>query len=313
MSLATDAAVRALTIRGSPETTHIASSLWRDCTDKINTALHCPFVRSLADGSLPKYGFACNPSSCRSAEADIVATSLDGSGLYVCTACRHAFQHYVSQDAFFLKAFAQAYALALCQTTDAQERQTLQDLLQGVDKELEMHKAYAKVCLYAAHLISCGMCYTYTFVKDNINLLQTWGVRLTQMHKPGPATQSYVDFLLNTALHQVSLNEHNIYCNCQCTKDGWQKPDLVCDLQSLPCILAAMIPCLRLYAYIGCQLRAAALAAPAVIRAQAPYSSWIKEYSSDAILALPACIEALLDKLAPVVPYGESHPWMLCI
>ena len=66
-----------------------------------------------------------------------------------------------------------------------------------------------------------------------------------------------------------------------------------------------MIPCTRLYAYIGCQLRAAALAAPAIIRAQGPYASWIKEYSSDAFLLLPASKEALLDDLGAAVPYGK--------
>ena len=66
-----------------------------------------------------------------------------------------------------------------------------------------------------------------------------------------------------------------------------------------------MIPCTRLYAYIGCQLRAAALAAPSVIRARGPYASWIKEYSSDAFLELPASKEALLDKLGLEVPYSE--------
>lgn len=76
-------------------------------------------------------------------------------------------------------------------------------------------------------------------------------------------------------------------------------------LQSLACILAAMTPCTRLYAYVGCQLRAAALAAPGVIRAEGPYASWIKEYSSDAFLALPASKEALLDKLASPQEYGE--------
>lgn len=66
-----------------------------------------------------------------------------------------------------------------------------------------------------------------------------------------------------------------------------------------------MVPCTRLYAHIGCQLRAAALAAPGKIRAQGPYASWIKEYSSDAFLAVPAAKEALLDKLAHREPYGE--------
>lgn len=75
--------------------------------------------------------------------------------------------------------------------------------------------------------------------------------------------------------------------------------------QSLPCILAAMVPCTRLYAYIGCQLRAAALSATGLSWAQGPYASWIKEYSSDAFLALPAAKEALLDKLASSEEHGK--------
>lgn len=59
--------------------------------------------------------------------------------------CRQTFQHYVAQDAFFLKAFAQAYALALGQTQVPEERSTLQVLLNGVDAELDLHKGYAKV------------------------------------------------------------------------------------------------------------------------------------------------------------------------
>ena len=77
-------------------------------------------------------------------------------------------------------------------------------------------------------------------------------------------------------------------------------------MQSLPCILAAMIPCNRLYAYIGCQLRAAALAAPGVIRGAGPYASWIKQYSSDEFLELPASKEALLDKLGSSAQQGDS-------
>ena len=69
-----------------------------------------------------------------------------------------------------------------------------------------------------------------------------------------------------------------------------------------------MIPCTRLYAYIGCQLRAAALAAPSIIRAQGPYAAWIKEYSSDGFLELPASKEALLDDLGTEVPYGRYEP-----
>ncbi|DBA77723.1 TPA: hypothetical protein ACH3X2_008416 [Trebouxia sp. C0005] len=208
-----DAIVLALGGRGPPESTGIAAALWLDSAAHVASALHSPFVRSLADGSLPK----------------------------------QTFQHYVAQDAFFLKAFAQAYALALGQTQVPEERSTLQVLLNGVDAELDLHKGYAK----------------------------SWGVRLGQMQVPTATTKSYIDMLLDVALHQ-----------------------------SLPCILAAMVPCTRLYAYIGCQLRAAAMAAPNTIRARGPYGSWIKEYSSDAFLGLPASKEALLDKLGSSVPYG---------
>ena len=68
--------------------------------------------------------------------------------------CRQAFQHYVGQDAFFLKAFAQAYALALVQTTDSEERNTLQTLLAGVDQELKLHQAYAKVLSFAIYCMN---------------------------------------------------------------------------------------------------------------------------------------------------------------
>ena len=63
--------------------------------------------------------------------------------------CRSAFQHYVAQDAFFLKAFAQAYALAMAQTADPEQLKTLQTLLAGVHQELEMHQGFAKVLNFA--------------------------------------------------------------------------------------------------------------------------------------------------------------------
>ena len=60
---------------------------------------------------------------------------------------RRAFQHYIAEDAFFLKAFSQAYALALAQTHDSDHRNTLQTLLAGVEQELKLHQGYAEVRL----------------------------------------------------------------------------------------------------------------------------------------------------------------------
>ena len=51
----------------------------------------------------------------------------------------------MAQDSFFLKAFAQAYALAMAQAADDDMRHDLQNLLDGVHQELQMHQGYAKV------------------------------------------------------------------------------------------------------------------------------------------------------------------------
>ena len=49
-----DAIVLALGGRGSPESVGIAADLWQDSANEVAFALHSPFVKSLADGSLPK-------------------------------------------------------------------------------------------------------------------------------------------------------------------------------------------------------------------------------------------------------------------
>ena len=55
----------------------LADRLWSDNSELAQAALAHPFVRGLANGGLP----------------------------------RNAFQFYVAQDAFFLEAFARAYAV----------------------------------------------------------------------------------------------------------------------------------------------------------------------------------------------------------
>src|SRR5262249_41690512 len=68
--------------------------------------LHHPFVRGLADGTLEP----------------------------------EAFRRYVAQDAYFLNAFARAYALAAGEETLV----SLCELLNGVLRELQLHAGYAK-------------------------------------------------------------------------------------------------------------------------------------------------------------------------
>ena len=49
-----DAALLALEGRGFPENAGIATALWQDSSKEIAAALHSPFVKGLADGSLPR-------------------------------------------------------------------------------------------------------------------------------------------------------------------------------------------------------------------------------------------------------------------
>jgi thiaminase/transcriptional activator TenA len=85
-----------------------------------------------------------------------------------------------------------------------------------------------------------------------------WGVDL---HPPAdPATSAYTDFLLAVAA-----------------------------LEPVGHIVAAMTPCMRLYAYLGEQLAAHT-------KPDSPYREWVEAYSSTEFEALAQRLEALLDR-----------------
>ena len=84
--------------------------LWQQNTHLAEACLHHPFVRGLADGTLYP----------------------------------EAFRRYVAQDAFFLNAFARAYALAAARSQDGETLISLCELLNGVLRELQLHAGYAK-------------------------------------------------------------------------------------------------------------------------------------------------------------------------
>lgn len=87
----------------------LAGELWTANADLAAEALAHPFVRGLADGSLPERLFA----------------------------------GYVAQDAFFLEAFARGYALGVAHSPDRSGVEAFADLLQGVREELRLHDGYA--------------------------------------------------------------------------------------------------------------------------------------------------------------------------
>jgi thiaminase (transcriptional activator TenA) len=84
-------------------------ALWQANQDISATCLHHPFVRGIADGSLPQNSFA----------------------------------YYVGQDAFFLGAFARAYSIAAAKAPDWEGFEILHNLGTGVLKELRLHQGYA--------------------------------------------------------------------------------------------------------------------------------------------------------------------------
>jgi thiaminase/transcriptional activator TenA len=112
-----------------------AKQLWAGNEDLAEACLEHPFVQGIADGSL----------------------------------ARTSFQIYVGQDAFFLEAFARAYALALAKSPDRAGMTQFKDLVLGVFDELTLHEKYA----------------------------QRWAIDLAP--EPLPATRAYTDFLLSTA------------------------------------------------------------------------------------------------------------------
>ncbi|SFT90917.1 thiaminase (transcriptional activator TenA) [Geodermatophilus amargosae] len=114
----------------------LSAGLWVGSADLASAALASPFVTGIADGTLPHERFA----------------------------------GYVAQDAFFLEAFARAYALGVAHSRDRSTLEAFADLLAGVREELRLHDGYAA----------------------------RWGIDLAAV-SPAPATLAYTEFLLATA------------------------------------------------------------------------------------------------------------------
>ncbi len=176
----------------------LARQLWTANEDWAQRILAHGFVRGLGDGSLP-------PAS---------------------------FKAYVAQDAYFLEAFARAYAFCLANGNSRDDVYGFSELIAGVVDELRLHKGFA----------------------------ERWQVDLGGV-SPVAATTAYVDFLLTTA-RRGGLGE----------------------------TIAAMTPCMRLYAFLGRAL-AAGKVAPL-------YGEWVRTYADPGFEALAARLEELLDQHA---------------
>jgi thiaminase/transcriptional activator TenA len=114
----------------------LARTLWAANKDWADRILANRFVQGLGDGSLPV----------------------------------DSFKRYVAQDAYFLEAFARAYAFCLAHGKTRDDLHGFAELIGGVLEELKLHKSYA----------------------------ERWQVDLTGV-TPIAATKAYVDFLLSVA------------------------------------------------------------------------------------------------------------------
>jgi thiaminase/transcriptional activator TenA len=85
-------------------------TLWNENAELVRRCLEHPFVRGLADGTLN----------------------------------RAVFRHYVAQDAFFLRTFLKAYALAAAKCDDFEGAQIFHELMSGVLDELKLHASYSR-------------------------------------------------------------------------------------------------------------------------------------------------------------------------
>ena len=179
------------------------ASLWQQSGDIAQRILEHRFVRGLADGTLD----------------------------------RDVFRRYLAQDAFFLRAFFKAYALAAAKCNEFSQARVFHDLMTGVLDELQLHESYSA----------------------------TLGIDLDVV-EPYVETAAYTDFLMRVAWHG-----------------------------HLAEIIAAMVPCMRVYRYLGTEVAAS-------LRPDHPYEQWIKIYSGDDFGRLCARLESLLDEIASNSP-----------
>ncbi len=114
----------------------LSHKLWRENRDLAERIYRHPFVQALGSGELPL----------------------------------QQFRAYIAQDAFFLEAFARAYALAMAHSPDREGLFTFYELLGGGLQELNLHSGYAR----------------------------KWGANIHDV-TPMVATTAYTSFLLETA------------------------------------------------------------------------------------------------------------------
>ncbi|XAR61044.1 Aminopyrimidine aminohydrolase [Bertholletia excelsa] len=165
-----------------------------------------------------------------------------------------SFVHFISQNVYFLKAFSQAYELAEECADDDEDKTAIRKLRKRVLKKLDTHD----------------------------DLVREWGFELPSESIADKARVKYTDFLLATASGRVGEKFTGKIAT------PFEKTKLAAYT------LAAMGPCLRLYAFISKQI----LDLQDSEQSNHIYKKWINDLSSQNYEATALQIEDLLDKLS---------------
>ncbi|KAJ0404297.1 hypothetical protein P43SY_003210 [Pythium insidiosum] len=215
----------------------IAQRLWLQAERKASESLFHPFVAALAAGSLPKADF----------QAFLLQDAYYLHAFAKAFAFAADFQAFLLQDAYYLHAFAKAFAFAVTKCPSSPHSLTIVRLMGGIEEELRTHAAF----------------------------LESFGVELFQVETATatPATENYVEFLLSTAKRRDTAVE----------------------------IIAAMTPCMRLYAFLGQKIAAAQSSDDSN---STPYQRWIDTYSTKEFEVCAIETETLLNELAEIEKVG---------
>ncbi|KAJ8540256.1 hypothetical protein K7X08_030175 [Anisodus acutangulus] len=171
------------------------------------------------------------------------------------------FQHFIAQDCYYLKAFAKGYEAAEECTDDDDAKVGLSEMRKNVIKELKMHDT----------------------------VIQEWDSDMVKQCGVNLATVKYTDFLLATTSGKIEGVKA-----AATLATPFEKTKLAAY------ILGAMIPCFRLYAYLGKEMLP-------FLEGETthPYKKIIDNYASEGFEELALQNEDWLDKLS-VTLTGEE-------
>ncbi|XP_052211481.1 bifunctional TH2 protein, mitochondrial-like isoform X2 [Diospyros lotus] len=263
---------------GGGEGEGIARRLWIKFNSESVFALYTPFVVCLASGVL-------DPQS---------------------------FVRCISQDAFFLQAFARAYELAEEYADDEEDKDAIGKLRKRVLKRLDNRDDLVRwkklECEWSNHtldfralilldlrnLSSCVVALVLPLIRkrflfihqidcDLVHKIKEWGFDLPSERISVSATVKYTDFLLATASGKVEGEKSpgNIATPFEKTKLAAYT-------------FAAVGPCMRLYAFISKEI----LTLQELDQSNHIYKKWIDNLASQNYEETAFQIENLLDKLS---------------